>query len=121
MWSVIGLGLGAYILYSAINTVLSFNRNLKQAKQSGIPYVVVPIYFLQTWWLAGHPLLLPFLRKLPKSWTVSYPIYPRAKSVDLYQAQSAETQFRNGSTFASRISTTDVASSASSESALIPS
>ncbi|KAI1612465.1 cytochrome P450 [Exophiala viscosa] len=69
MLSLILLGVALLFLYNISSTILSLRRNVQVAKQSGIPYVVVPIYLLKTWWLITNRLWLPFLAKLPPKWT----------------------------------------------------
>lgn len=49
-----------------------FAANLQSAKQSGIPYIVLPIYPFNRFWLVTHRLWLPLFEKLPKSWTASW-------------------------------------------------
>lgn len=44
-------------------------RNIAAAKTSGLPYVVIPFYTWSTPWLVTHRIFLPYLEKLPKSWT----------------------------------------------------
>ncbi|EXJ73663.1 uncharacterized protein A1O5_03425 [Cladophialophora psammophila CBS 110553] len=95
MWSIVGLGLFAYLLYSVVNSVICFRRNVNKAKQSGIPYVVVPVYYLSTWWLISHPLWLPLLAKLPYSWTrwvdFCIPDFYYRRSIDVFQQVGADT------------------------------
>ncbi|KAI9812569.1 MAG: hypothetical protein M1827_004558 [Pycnora praestabilis] len=59
------------ILYS-INYYRCFARNLAAAKRSGIPYVIVPVYVFRRFWLITHRLWMPFIQKLPRSWTKSW-------------------------------------------------
>ncbi|KXS99863.1 hypothetical protein AC578_4466 [Pseudocercospora eumusae] len=63
------LGFIAIIVLYLWNTVRCFQRNLALAKQSGIPYISLPIYTFNRFWLVTHKLWLPFIRKLPHSWT----------------------------------------------------
>ena len=58
-----------FVLYKLTSTIISLRRNLVKAKASGIHYVIVPVYFLRRSWLALHRLYLPYLAKLPDSWT----------------------------------------------------
>lgn len=69
MASIILLGVVGFLLFYLVNVYRSFSRNLSRAKKSGIPYVVVPLYYFKPWWLFGHPLYLPVLAKLPRKWT----------------------------------------------------
>jgi cytochrome P450 len=62
----------------AINWYLCFRRNIKKAKESGIPYVVVPAFVLHRFWLITHPLWLKIARKyLPTSWVDPWHDYSR--------------------------------------------
>lgn len=63
------LGLGALLLAYAIDTYRCFAKNLADAKASGIPYIVTPIYLFNMFWMLTHRMTLPYLRKLPRSWT----------------------------------------------------
>ena len=60
--------LGLAIL-QAVRSYTAFRRNLAAAKASGIPYAVLPIYSVATFWLVTQKLWEPFLHRLPKSWT----------------------------------------------------
>ena len=69
MASIYLLGCAALIVYYIVNKLLSLRKNVLLARKSGIHYIVVPVFFLQRSWLAGHRLLLPLLKRLPLSWT----------------------------------------------------
>ena len=69
MWGFVALGLGALLLAYAIDTYRYFAKNLADAKASGIPYIVTPIYLFNIFWMLTHRMTLPYLRKLPRSWT----------------------------------------------------
>ena len=60
------LPIGLFLVY-LINVYRSFARNVAAAKQSGIPYVVLPIHTFNRVWLLTHRLWLPFLRRIPGS------------------------------------------------------
>jgi hypothetical protein len=49
-----------------------FVRNLAAAKQSGLPYVVSPVYGFNRFWLVTHKLWFLLLHRLPNSWTDSW-------------------------------------------------
>ena len=95
MWSIIGLGLSAYLLYSIASTALNFRRNLSKARQSRIPYVVVPIYYPTLWWVLTHRLWLPLLAKLPRSWTqwvdFCIPEFSYHRSIEVFQQVGSDT------------------------------
>lgn len=60
--------LGLCVAYIAHN-YQCFSRNLAKAKRSGIPYVSMPVYTFGRFWLVTHRLWMPFIEKLPTSWT----------------------------------------------------
>lgn len=62
-------GIIGLVLVSIVRWQRALAKNIAAAKQTGLPYVVTPFYHFNPWWLILHPLLLPFLRRLPKSWT----------------------------------------------------
>ncbi len=49
-----------------------FALNLAEAKQSGIPYVILPVHLFSRFWLIFHRLIIPYLERLPSSWTKSW-------------------------------------------------
>jgi hypothetical protein len=59
-----GISLG--IIYGYVQ-IRSLHRNIAEAKRSGLPYVISPVYFQQIWWIILQELLLPLLRILPGS------------------------------------------------------
>lgn len=46
--------------------------NLAAAKESGIPYICMPVFTFNRFWLVTHKLWLPLIRLLPTSWTESW-------------------------------------------------
>lgn len=95
MLNLILLALTTYTIYSVVNTYLCFRRNLSRAKTSGIPYVVVPVYYLNRIWLITHRLWLPFLAKLPRSWTqwvdFCIPDFYYRSSIQIFQRVGSDT------------------------------
>jgi cytochrome P450 len=95
MWKIAALVLGLWLLYSITTAIISFQHNLRKARNSGIKYVVVPFYYLKTWWLAGHTLFLPILARLPRSWTqwVDYciPDFYYRRSIEVFQKMGSDT------------------------------
>lgn len=73
VWSAAATLIGVYIY----NYYRCFARNLAAAKQSGLPYVVAPVYGFNRFWLVTHRLWIPLLEKLPKSWTDPWLQYVR--------------------------------------------
>ena len=69
MWGFVALALGALSLAYGIDYYRCFARNLADAKASGIPYIITPIYLFNIYWMLTHQMTLPYLRKLPRSWT----------------------------------------------------
>lgn len=78
-----------WLAVAALTSVYVFNyyrcfaRNLAAAKQSGLPYVVAPVYGFNRFWLVTHKLWIPLLEKLPKSWTDPWLQYVSASNVAL--------------------------------------
>ena len=72
MASVSLLAFVALVAAVVIKCYLSFAHNLRAAKASGIPYVIVPVFLYHRFWLVTHPLWLIGIRKLPKSWYNSW-------------------------------------------------
>jgi len=62
----VGLTIFAFYVFS---TYRGLARNLAAAKHSGIPYIIVPVFTFNRFWLITHRLWLPFIRRLPNSWT----------------------------------------------------
>ncbi|KAF2272122.1 cytochrome P450 [Westerdykella ornata] len=58
--------LSAITLYHCVGRYRSLRRNLAEARNSGLPYVVTPWNVYSTLWLATVAIFLPLLRKLPK-------------------------------------------------------
>lgn len=71
MQSYIALAFAGLVLAYLVHTYSCFQVNLAAAKQSGLPYICMPVYGFNRFWLVTHRLWLPFLRALPHSW-----IYP---------------------------------------------
>jgi hypothetical protein len=64
-------GISLAVIYGYVQT-RSLRRNIAEAKRSGLPYVISPVYFQQIWWVILQELLLPLLRMLPGNWTESW-------------------------------------------------
>lgn len=56
--------LGLLALY-VVNTYRALTKNMFAAKQSGIPYIVLPVYTFNRFWLITHRLWLPFIDIVP--------------------------------------------------------
>ncbi|PNS20732.1 hypothetical protein CAC42_2977 [Sphaceloma murrayae] len=65
--STITWGILALFAIYYVNYFRCLFKNISAAKQSGLPYVITPIYFLNRKWLVQARLWLPLLRKLPPS------------------------------------------------------
>lgn len=53
--------------------------NIKAAKRSGIPYLVLPWNKFNPFWIVAGNTLYPYIDKLPKSWTQSWLPYLRVE------------------------------------------
>ncbi|KAK0253080.1 hypothetical protein B0A54_04160 [Friedmanniomyces endolithicus] len=69
MLSYVALAMSGLCIAYAVHTYRCFNANLAAAKQSGIPYICMPIYTFNRAWLITHRLWMPLLELLPDSWT----------------------------------------------------
>lgn len=69
MLRIVGLLLAAAVVYHIVQLGLAWRRNVNKAQQSGLPYMIVPIFFLNPLWLGSVVVMLPLLSKLPTSWT----------------------------------------------------
>ncbi|KAJ9653402.1 cytochrome P450 [Neophaeococcomyces mojaviensis] len=69
MASTVLLGLLVLAIYYVGSRIIALRKNIARAKASGIHYVIVPIYWLNRFWLITHPFWLKILRRLPPSWT----------------------------------------------------
>lgn len=59
---------GLAVAYVA-NTYRCFTINLAAAKKSGLPYICMPVYTFNRFWLSTHILWLPVIKTvLPPSW-----------------------------------------------------
>ncbi|KAF2834861.1 cytochrome P450 monooxygenase-like protein [Patellaria atrata CBS 101060] len=72
LWQMVALASIAYYFFISYR---QFSRNLADAKKSGIPYVIVPIYVYTLFWFSSQRFLLPLLKKLPESWTSPWLYY----------------------------------------------
>ncbi|CZT14325.1 related to cytochrome P450 3A7 [Ramularia collo-cygni] len=60
------------VIWYLVNTYRAFKVNLAAAKESGLPYICMPVFTFNPVWLVTHTLLLPLLRLLPSAWTESW-------------------------------------------------
>lgn len=63
--SYLGLALLGLLALYAVNTYRALAKHISAAKQSGIPYVVLPVYTFNRFWLVTHRLWLPFIDAVP--------------------------------------------------------
>lgn len=69
MLSTITLTLLVSFALYAFKIYTQFARNLAAAKNSGLPYVIVPFCSTNTLWQLSQIFVVPIVRKLPNSWT----------------------------------------------------
>ena len=60
------------LLFYLLDIYRAYARNLAAAKLSGLPYIPVPFYMVNRFWLVTQTLWVPCIRKLPTSWTESW-------------------------------------------------
>ena len=68
MIATIVLALFVLFVFYIFRYCQAFARNLATAKASNIPYVIVPVYFMNRTWLVTQRLWIPYIQKLPASW-----------------------------------------------------
>lgn len=87
MLSYFWLAIVGLIVASAVHNYRCFARNLAAAKKSNIPYIILPVYTFNRFWLVTSRIIwLPLLRKLPESWTdpwLTYVVLPDLRSRSL--------------------------------------
>jgi hypothetical protein len=70
MVSYLALAFAGLAVAYIVNTYRCFAINLAAAKKSGLPYICMPVYTFNRFWLTTHVLWLPLIKKaLPSSWT----------------------------------------------------
>lgn len=92
---IIPIAFAVAILSQIISIVTALRRNIDKARASGIPYFIVPVYFMNIAWLTGHRLLLPFFSRLPLSWTswlvICNPEFPWTSRYAIYKEVGHDT------------------------------
>ena len=66
--SLILWGIAVLLAFWLIDNVRCLRRNITLAKQSGIPYAIVPVSVLNIAWQLQSWLWLPLIHKLPRKW-----------------------------------------------------
>jgi len=70
MVSYIILALTGLAITYVANTYRCYAKNLAAAKKSGLPYICMPVYTFNRFWLSTHLVWLPIIKRtLPASWT----------------------------------------------------
>ncbi|EMR87512.1 hypothetical protein ACHAPC_002532 [Botrytis cinerea] len=59
-------------IYWVYSNIAGLQKNIAAAKRSGLPYVITPISLYNPFWLITHRVWLPFIKKLPTTWTESW-------------------------------------------------
>ncbi|KAF9882183.1 cytochrome P450 [Colletotrichum karsti] len=60
--------LGALVAYGVYACVSGLQRNIAEAKKSGLPYIISPVSPFSMGWQLTHKLWLPIVKSLPKVW-----------------------------------------------------
>lgn len=69
MVSYLALAFTGLALAYVVNTYRCFTINLAAAKKSGLPYICMPVYTFNKFWLSTHVIWLAVLKRtLPSSW-----------------------------------------------------
>lgn len=64
--SYLGIAVLGLLAYYALSTYRNLAKNIAAAKQTGLPYIVLPVYTFNRAWLITHRLWLPFIDAIPK-------------------------------------------------------
>lgn len=72
MPSYLVLAVFGLIVAYTVSAIRSLRSNIHAAKQSGLPYVPMPVWTFNRFWLVTHTLWLPFIKLLPQAWTRSW-------------------------------------------------
>ncbi|KAF2206777.1 hypothetical protein CERZMDRAFT_72059 [Cercospora zeae-maydis SCOH1-5] len=64
--SYLALAILGLLAYYALSTYRDLAKNIAAAKQTGIPYIVLPVYTFNRAWLITHRLWLPLIDVIPK-------------------------------------------------------
>ncbi|KAK2745042.1 hypothetical protein FQN55_006399 [Onygenales sp. PD_40] len=59
---------GAVIAYTIYSFISGFRFNIAEAKRSGLPYIVAPIFPNSFFWLASYRFWIPLIKSLPRTW-----------------------------------------------------
>ncbi|KAL7909769.1 cytochrome P450 [Trichoderma velutinum] len=66
--SLIPIAVAVLVAYGIITWAVTLRYNVKEAKRSGLPYVVTPCSPFWLPWQVSHKLWVPIIKLLPKSW-----------------------------------------------------
>ncbi|KAK2804808.1 hypothetical protein FQN51_001450 [Onygenales sp. PD_10] len=59
---------GAVIAYTIYSFISGFRFNIAEAKRSGLPFIVAPIFPNSFFWLASYRFWIPLIKSLPRTW-----------------------------------------------------
>ncbi|KAK3377886.1 cytochrome P450 [Podospora didyma] len=68
MFSPLLCTIGAVMGWAAYTYISALRRNIQKARQSGLPYIVVPIHPFNFFWQLTFWLWVPLVKLLPRSW-----------------------------------------------------
>ncbi|TEA14885.1 Cytochrome P450 3A2 [Colletotrichum sidae] len=68
MFSSVFALIAAVAAYGIYTYVTGWQRNIAEAKKSGLPYVLAPVSPFSIPWQLTHKLWLPIIKSLPKTW-----------------------------------------------------
>ncbi|KFY45996.1 hypothetical protein V494_00661 [Pseudogymnoascus sp. VKM F-4513 (FW-928)] len=94
MASLLVIVLVALPLYWAFAKLTRFRRNLKDAKSTGLPYVIIPVYPISLFWIISGKLWLKLINETwPDSWHKSWSKYATAHVIKSASAADSWRRF----------------------------
>jgi hypothetical protein len=72
MLRLLAVSLIGLLLFRVVRHILLLQHTVREAKKIGFPVVATPVNILNIFWLITHKLWIPFIERLPKSWTESW-------------------------------------------------
>ena len=75
MLSLVLLAVAAWSLYKFATKLIALRKNIAMAKESGLPYIVVPVYLYWRPWMIVSGMVVDLLQKLPLAWQPAWTLH----------------------------------------------
>lgn len=72
MVSPTALAVAAVLILFCLLKAIGLKRNIREARQIGLPYIIVPFNLVSISWALLSLLLLPVFKRLPEQWTTPW-------------------------------------------------